>query len=290
MNRRQIALPEPGDVGSMVLRGAAGFARRHKVITGSYLFGILVLLLAGTGTRLTLQQRREYNSIMDTIDLQAEFEVSQRYAMAHQAYRASAGWFTCDSLCTRNKQRMERVKSDLDAIRREGHARMSDAKAVAGLFSEVGVGEVKDKFWSHFNKGKQFAKRQSMWDAMFIGMRSMGRDENMIQYVLKVLMQVLLNFSMGLIIALVVFIFGLWGVVRDYQANPIIAVFFFLTTACAAFAFVATYLMGMFGAAIGGVYGLAKVAESNQGRLNQGGGRQQQQQQQRYMGHRPHYE
>lgn len=148
MNRqRQVALPEPADVGSMVLRGAASFARRNKVIAGSYLFGILVILLAGTGTRLSLQQRREYNSIMDTIDLEAEFEASQRYAMANQAYRATAGWFTCDSLCTRNKQRMEIAKSNLDAIRKEGHARMSDAKAVAGLFSEVGVGEVKDKFW-----------------------------------------------------------------------------------------------------------------------------------------------
>jgi len=166
MNRRQVALPGLGDAGSMVLRGVASFARHHKVITGSYLFGILVIVLAGTGSRLTLEQRREYNSIMDTIDLQAEFEASRRYAIVHQAYRTSAGWFTCDSLCTRNKQRMEREKSNLDAIRREGHARMSDAKAVAGLFSEVGVLEAKDKFWSHFNRGQQFAKRQSMWDAM----------------------------------------------------------------------------------------------------------------------------
>mmetsp|Transcript_7359 Transcript_7359/g.10741 ORF Transcript_7359/g.10741 Transcript_7359/m.10741 type:complete len:290 (+) Transcript_7359:80-949(+) len=289
MNRqRQVALPDPADVGGMVLRGAANFARRNKIITGSYVFGLLVILLAGTGTRLTLQQRQEYNSLMDTIDLQAEFEASQRYAMANQAYRASAGWFTCDSLCTRNKQRMELAKNDLDAIRREGHARMSDAKAVAGLFSEVGVGEVKDKFWSHFHSGQQFAKRQSMWDAMFIGIRSMSRDENMLEYALRVLMQILVNFSMGLIVAFFVFVFGLWGVVRDYQANPLVAVTFFLTASCAAFAFVATYLMGLFGAAGGGLYGLAKVAESSQqnARLNQG----QHYQQRRYMGNRPHYQ
>ena len=34
-----------------------------------------------------------------------------------------------------------------------------------------------DAFWSYFSAGKQFAKRQSMWDAMFMGIRSMGRDE-----------------------------------------------------------------------------------------------------------------
>jgi hypothetical protein len=164
--RQQIVLPAPADMGSMVLRGAAGFARRNKVIAGSYLFGLLVLLLMGSGTRLSLEQRREYNAIMDTIDLRAEFEASNRYAQADHAYRATKGWFTCDSICQRNKRRMETARYELDLVRAEGRARMSDAKAVAGLFSEVGVGEVKDSFWATFHSGQQFAKRQSMWDAM----------------------------------------------------------------------------------------------------------------------------
>jgi hypothetical protein len=164
--QRQVVLPEPADMGAIILSGAAGFARRNKVIAGSYLFGILILVLAGSGTRLTLEQRRDYNAIMDTIDLQAEFEASNRFAHADQAYRATKGWFSCDSLCQRNKERMEIARFALDEVRKEGHARMSDAKAAAGLFSEIGVGEVKDKFWGHFAQGQQFAKRQSMWDAM----------------------------------------------------------------------------------------------------------------------------
>ena len=163
---RHMVIPDPGDVGTMILHGAAGFARRNKVIAGSYVFGLLVLLLVGSGTRLTLEQRRQYNAIMDTIDVETEFSLSNRYAQAYQAYQSTKGWFTCDSLCQRNKQRMETAKYALDMARRDGHARMSKAKSVAGLFSEVGVGEVKDKFWSHFNSGQQFAKRQSMWDAM----------------------------------------------------------------------------------------------------------------------------
>lgn len=165
-HQRQLVLPEPADLGAMILSGAGQFARRNKVITGSYLFGILVLVLAGTGTRLTYQQRQQYNAIMDTIDLDAEYQASQRFSSADQAYRATKGWFSCDQLCQRNKERMEHMKFELDEVRKEGHARMSDAKAVAGLYSEVGVGEVKDKFWGNFHQGKQFAKRQSMWDAM----------------------------------------------------------------------------------------------------------------------------
>lgn len=277
-------LPEPGDVGTMVLQGATSFARRNKVITGGYLFGLLVLILGGTGTRLSLRQRHEYNRIMDSIDLQTEYAVSERYARALHNYRSTKGWFSCDGLCQRNKQRMEQIKLELDDVRAEGHARMSDAKSIAGLWSEVGVGQVKDSFWSYFNQGKQFAKRQSMWDAMFIGFRSMSRDESMVEYALKLLMQVLINFSMGLVVALAVFIFGLWSIIRDYQANPIVAVIFFLTCACAAFAFVATYLIAMFGAAGGGLYGLAKLAETNaRARIHQ-------ERRQQYMHNRPHYD
>lgn len=116
----------------------------------------------------------------------------------------------------------------------------------------------------------------------FMGMRSMSRDESWIEYAIKMLIQVLINFSMGLIFALFIFIFGLWGIVKSYQPNPITAVFFFLGCSCAAFAFVASYLFALFGAAAGGVYGFAKIVESN-ARIEQGRRRQN-------VGYRPDYQ
>uniref|UniRef100_A0A7S2A693 Uncharacterized protein n=1 Tax=Trieres chinensis TaxID=1514140 RepID=A0A7S2A693_TRICV len=270
-----------GDIGTLALRGAAAFAKRHKVISGSYVFGLLVLLLVGSGTKLTLDQRRQYDHIMSTIDLNAEFDASNRYAHAMHAYRASKGWFSCDSLCQRNKARMEDARAALEDIRAEGYNRMSDAKRVAGLFSEVGVGEVKDSFWERFHAGKRFAKRQSMWDAMFMGMRSMGRDESFAEYALKMIVQVLINFSIGLVMALFIFIFGLWGIVRSYQPDPLTALAFFLSAVCAAFAFVTTYLLLIYGATAGGLYGMAKMAETNM-RIEQG-------RRQPRMQQRPHY-
>lgn len=289
MNRRQqpqgaIVLPDVSDIGTLAVRGVTTFARRHKVISGSYVFGLLVILLMGSGTKLTLDQQRQYNHIMSTIDIEAEYHASQEYYVAREAYSATKGWFSCDSLCQRNKDRMERRRAALDEIRAEGNARMSDAKSVAGLFSEVGVGEVKDSFWQYFYQGKQFAKRQSMWDAMFIGIRHMGRDESWAEYALRVLMQVLVNFTMGLLMALVIFIIGLWSIIRSYQPNALVAVFFFLCAVCAAFSFVISYLLGIIGAAAGGVYGLAKLAETNDR------ARLQQRERQRYVGNRPHYD
>eukprot|EP00591_Stephanopyxis_turris_P007850 CAMPEP_0195524330 /NCGR_PEP_ID=MMETSP0794_2-20130614/24083_1 /TAXON_ID=515487 /ORGANISM="Stephanopyxis turris, Strain CCMP 815" /LENGTH=286 /DNA_ID=CAMNT_0040654525 /DNA_START=137 /DNA_END=997 /DNA_ORIENTATION=+ len=271
------------DVGSLVVSGVKSFAKKHKIITGSYLFGIIVLLIGGTGTKLTLDKQRAYNDIMNTIDVDAEYHASNRYAQANANYRATKGWFTCDSSCQRNKRKMEDAKLDLDAILKEGYGRMSDAKSVAGLFSEVGVGEAKDSFWASFASGKRFAKRQSMWDAMFMGMRSMGRDESLIEYVLKVLLQVLINFSLGLIMALFVFIFGLWSIIKSYQPDPLTAMAFFLSAVCAAFAFVTTYLLLFYGAAAGGLYGVAKLAESN-ARIEGAQG------QRRPVRNRPHYQ
>ena len=109
------------------------------------------------------------------------------YWKARQLYHASKGWFTCDGMCQRHKKRMEEKQALLNAIRAEGAARMADAKQSVGILSEVGVSEVKDTFWQYLYQGKQFAKRQSMWDALFIGIRQMhrGRDESMLEYGLK---------------------------------------------------------------------------------------------------------
>jgi len=262
------------DMTSLALSSLKSFTKRHKVISTSYLYGlttILLIALLGGGTKLTLDQQRNYNRIMSTIDLQAEYSAASSYNAAYANYYHSKGWISCDAHCQHYKKISQRKKADWDAIKAEGNARMSDAKSVAGLFSEVGVGEVTDSFWGYFASGKQFAKRQSMWDAMFMGFRSMGRDEGMAEYMLKMLMQVLINFSMGLIMALIIFIFGLWNIIQTYQSSPLTALFFFVTAACAAFAFVSTYLFALFGAAAGGVYGLAKMAETN-GRIEGGAG------------------
>jgi len=271
-NQNVVRLPGAADVGTIAIRAASNFARRNKVITTSYLFGLLILIIGGTGSKLTWDQRRQYERIMNSIDLEAENNAYNQYYYSKSAYDRSKGWFTCDAVCTRYKNKMQKDKAILDGIRREGHNRMSDAKATAGIFSEIGVGEVKDSFWEYFASGKRYAKRQSMWDAMFMGMRSMGRDESMLEYGLKVLLQVLINFSMGLVMALIFFMFGLWSIVKSYQPNPLTALAFFLTAACAAFAFVATYLFALYGAAAGGIYGVAKIAES-QMRLEGGANR-----------------
>jgi hypothetical protein len=87
-----------------------------------------------------------------------------------------------------------------------------------------------------------------------------------------------------LVMAFVMFVIGLWSIIRSYQPNPIMAVVVFVAAACAAFSFVATYLLAIYGAAAGGIYGLAKLAE-NQARLQNGAQGQPQR-----MQYRPHHD
>ena len=47
-----------------------------------------------------------------------------------------------------------------------------------GVLSEYGVAETRDSFWRAFAGGKGFAKRQSMMDLLFTGLRYSSRDES----------------------------------------------------------------------------------------------------------------
>jgi hypothetical protein len=159
-----------GDLSSLALTTAKAFARRHKVVTASYMYGLtsllLLIVLGGSGIKLTMDQRREYDAIMNTVDLRAEYDAASSYHAAHARYYHSKGWLSCDAHCQHYKRISERKKREWDEVRAEGNARMSDARSVAGLWSEVGVDEVKESFWGYFQGGKDFARRQTMWDAM----------------------------------------------------------------------------------------------------------------------------
>jgi hypothetical protein len=112
-----------------------------------------------------------------------------------------------------------------------------------------------------------------MWDALFMGFRKMGRDESWGEYALKMLLQILMNFSFGMIMTLGVFVFGLWGLIQSYQPSFLEGLTFFLLATAAGFATVATVLIGMFGTAGGAVFGVAKIAEAQMRLQQEGGGR-----------------
>ena len=129
--------------------------------------------------------------------------------------------------------------------------------------AEYAVAEARDSFWRAFAGGKSFAKRQSMWDLMFAGLRFSGRrDESTAAVVIRWLINLLFNFTLGLCGALGVFLWRLRALVASYQPNPLHALAFTLAAALAATAMVATYLFAMYFCAASGVAAVGAAASA----------------------------
>jgi hypothetical protein len=94
---------------------------------------------------------------------------------------------------------------------------MRDANEAVGVWSVYGVEEARALFWRCLEGGKAFAKRQTMWD-MFFGF-TMGRDENLTGFLIRVLLSILFNLTLGMIGALVGFAWSLWGLLVAYKVS-----------------------------------------------------------------------
>lgn len=270
-------LPEPREVGSFLAGTARQFIVRYPSMAGFYGFGlvvILLLLISGGGRPMSPPQRAQYEHMMGSIDFRSEALAQEDYRDADYRFRQSRGWFwQCDTICQRHKRRMHKAKEAYEYIVAEQKEQVRQAKAVAGITSDMGVNEMQSSFWEYFASAKRYAKRQTGWDVFWMMLRAVGRrgrDETMAEYIVKILIHLVLNFTMGLCMALIFFVIGLWSIVYSYGPNPAIAVFVFLAATAAATAFVVTYLLALAGAAAGTVYGVAYVA-SNQQRIGGAG-------------------
>ena len=53
--------------------------------------------------------------------------------------------------------------------------------------------------------GKNFATRQTKWDALFMGIQAMGRDEHLISYLFRLLLTMAFNFTFGKLLLFIYF-------------------------------------------------------------------------------------
>jgi hypothetical protein len=83
-------------------------------------------------------------------------------------------------------------------LKREEYEITKAAKSQVGITSEYGVQETRDLFWGTFAGGKDFAKRQSMWDLLFTGLR-WGKDEELFSVILRWLIQLMFNVTLGIL-------------------------------------------------------------------------------------------
>jgi len=247
--------------------------KQNPIPVGMYFIGILICLIFN-GFSVTDTQRYQYeNKLQETRDISEKlYALQSDVYMREQDYYRSRGWFfSCDQTCHERKSDYEWSKGQLKLAVEVEQNIIGEAKSAVGLFSTYGVSETRELFWTRFNQGKAFAKRQTMWDALFIGIGAMGRDEKFMSYVARVALNLLLNFTLGVFGAVVAFIFGLYSLIQSYQASFLTGMTFFMFAALSACAFAMTWLIGLYLAAAGTAYVGLKAVASNL-RLQQGGG------------------
>jgi hypothetical protein len=205
--------------------------------------------------------------VLSTIDYEAQTEAHGKLWAAKADFDRTKGWFgSCSGPCVRAKAKFEAAQTTYGALQAQEAATVSVAKREVGLMSEYGVQETRDLFWGTFAGGKAFGKRQSMWDLLFTGLR-WGKDEEAFSVLVRWVFQLVLNFTIGLVGALVVFVYKLWGLIGTYAPDPVTALVYFGLASLAATACVASYLLALYGAAAGSVAVVAKAIVDHNHRI-----------------------
>ena len=125
-------------------------------------------------------------------------------------------------------------------------------------------------------------RRQTFWDSVFALLS--GQDRNLAGALVQLIITAMVNFTLGMVISIFVFIAKLPGLIWSYQAGLFSALAFVLVAAVAAVSVILGFLGLLYGAGAGAVYGVASVM----GPPRIGGGRRPHMQRMHYQ--RQHYE
>ena len=233
-----------------------------------WVFGIVVMLLLAAPYAPTNKEERKYRRFMNKAELvEGMVEAEARMAEANaRVYNAKVWFWRFRSEHRRNVERamgrQEAVRAELKGKYDERDALITKGKEQVGIWSSYGFKETRDLFWSCWESGKAFAKRMTFYDVLF-GAMGRGRDEHVLATILKIVFQMIMNFTLGLCGALVGFTYYLWGVVETYNGELWSSGAFFLLFLLAGVSVVAAFLSAMVGLAGGSVYMMARTAMKN---------------------------
>lgn len=160
---------------------------------------------------------------------------------------------------------VDAARKDLKTLRKQRDGVLREAKAALGLWSEAGIGESRALLWKNFNAGKDFAKRQSIWDAFFVAFDS--RDKDWPILLLRILISTLMNYSIGAVTSAVSFAFSLPSLLASFAPSWTSATLFYSVALLGAVSVVAGYLALLFAAGTAVVATTAAVVSQNQQRL-----------------------
>lgn len=257
---------------------ACGGPVKVSSFIGIWMFGLYLMIYATSPVQVTLEMENRfaqklteaqhipgYNEALDALD-KAQFRLYDSkvwFWRFRSGYREKVYHFQ-----DLERQANERFQL-LEAKRVDT---MREAKYSVGLWSDYGIEEARSTFWSYFESGKSFAKRQTMWDMIFSV--AMGRDETFTAFLVRVVLNIVINFTLGLIGATIAFAWSLWSLLIAYKASFLSGLLFFIVAMLAVLSMVFLYIFLIYGTLIGGAIFVAKTMENQM--LQQGQQRRRQ--------------
>ncbi|CAK9112317.1 unnamed protein product [Durusdinium trenchii] len=185
--------------------------------------------------------------VIDSRELgqQAEVELEK----AESAYYSKSGLFSCDDACQKAYDKVQMARAEVRRVQDHRDRVLSEGRHEVGIWSSYGVQDVRNSFWKAWQSGKDFASRLTFYNVLF----SVGaRDESLYIMIFRVIMQYVVNLTMGLIGAFGFFLYNMYYLILSYGASFFSGLAFFLLATVAGLSLLSTYLCSLYAVVAGG--------------------------------------
>lgn len=261
MNKESLKKWEEMDVGAIAISTATSVVKNRPVGVSLWVIGLLLAAFA-KGFSVDETTVESYQATLQMADDVSRKELSDAYANMKQfddKYYNLKGWFSCDAKCTKALDKLNMAKAEVARVENKKAGIIKEARQEVGIWSTFGVQDVRDSFWKSWKSGKDMAARMTMMDAFMMAMPG-SREESIVSVLLKLVLQYVVNLTMGLIFSLCFFIYNTYCLVVAYGESFMSGLAFFLLVVVASVATVGSYLGAIYGTVVGGGVYLVKQA------------------------------
>jgi len=240
------------DVTGLAVAKATRLVERHPVLFSVWAAGLLLAAFAG-GLPVSEASREAYSYMRqqaEVVDSRERDRSLAEWERLQQDYYSARGWFgACDERCARAYDRAQMARADVARATERRDGLLAEGRREVGIWSTFGVQDVRDCFWSAWKAGKAFAARMTMYDALLaVG----GRDESLASLALRLVLQYVVNLTMGLVGAFFIFVYNVYCLVLSYGSAALSGAAFLLLAVVAGLAVLGGYLASVYGVVAGG--------------------------------------
>ncbi|CAK9067179.1 unnamed protein product [Durusdinium trenchii] len=210
-------------------------------------------LQPGSSTPVCLSLPLQYTTMLQQAEVIDSRELGQQAEVelekAESAYYSKSGLFSCDDACQKAYDKVQMARAEVRRVQDHRDRVLSEGRHEVGIWSSYGVQDVRNSFWKAWQSGKDFASRLTFYNVLF----SVGaRDESLYIMIFRVIMQYVVNLTMGLIGAFGFFLYNMYYLILSYGASFFSGLAFFLLATVAGLSLLSTYLCSLYAVVAGG--------------------------------------